>query len=292
MPDNILIRDATNTTRTMRTTDYGSHHVPHHMLDDAFTLTGPAAQSVVNTDLLTGNVNGWYDVGPFFSGSIQIIASAGITAGAVIFEGTNDPSSTTGVPIPVLETASITANPLVAAVTIAANTRRIFALPINVRYIRARISTAFAGGTVQAIACLAQQPFTNPTVNVQQATTNSLNVNSTGVSNQNIYNTETTTALGASATYTGASRDTGSAAGAALRYNTFRAYALASHAGTMRIECSVDNTNWNRMTADTAVAANTPVTLSVPVMARYHRVVFVNGATAQTSLIITSGYAG
>lgn len=286
MADNILIRDAGNTSKTMRTTDYGSYHVPHHMLDDAYTLTGPAAQSVANTDLLTGTVNGWFDAVAFFSGSIQIIGGAGITAGAVIFEGTNDASSTTGVAIPVFETSSVINNALVAATSIAASSRRIFAFPINVRYIRARISTAFAGGTVQAIGLFAQQPFSNPVLNVAQATATSLKAQLLG----SIYYNDTTTALGASATFTGTSRDTGTAAASVQVYTNFRAYALASHAGTMRIECSNDNTNWNRMTADTAVAANTAVILTVPVLTRYHRVVFVNGATAQTSLIINSGY--
>lgn len=286
MADNISIKDALGVTKTVRTRDLGADlHVPVHRLDGQ-DVTGPAAQSVLNTDLLTGTVNGWYDASAFFSGSIQIVASAGITAGAIIFEQTNDNSSTTGIALPAQELSVITANPIVAATTIAASTRRAWQVPITMKYIRVRISTAFAGGTVQAFASFSQQPYTYPAINVQQATATSLNVQNTPQSN--IFYNETTTVLAASATFTGTARDTGVAAAAAHRYSAFNAFALADAAGTMRIECSNDNTTWRRMTADVAVAANTPVILSVPVTTRYHRVVYVNGAGAQTSVFMVN----
>lgn len=48
---------------------------------DGAQVNGPLAQSILNTDLLTGNVNGWFDAASFQSGTVQIIASAGISAG-------------------------------------------------------------------------------------------------------------------------------------------------------------------------------------------------------------------
>lgn len=122
------------------------------------------------------------------------------------------------------------------------------------------------------------------------AVTNSLSVTATPAGA--IYYNETTTLLAASATFTGTSRDTAIAAGSSHRYQDFCAFAhCSSVAGTMRIEASNDNTTWYPVTADTAVAANTPVMLTVPVLTRYHRVVFINGAAAQTGgFRVNSGY--
>lgn len=174
MADNMTVKDAGGVTRTVRTNDIATDlHVPVHRLD-GLNVTGPAAQSVLNTDLLSGTVNGWYDASVFFSGTIQIVASAGITAGAIIFEQTNDNSSTTGIALAAQEVSLVNANPIVAAVTIAASTRRAWQIPITMKYIRARISTAFAGGTVQAFATFSQQPYAYPALNVQQATAASL----------------------------------------------------------------------------------------------------------------------
>lgn len=181
MADNIQVKDATGATKTVRSTDTNGSdlHVPIHRLDSV-NVTGPAAQSVVNTDLLTGTVNGWYDASAFFSGTIQIVASAGISAGAIIFEQTNDNSSTTGIALPAQEVSVVNANPIVAAVTTAANTRRAWQVSLTMKYIRVRISTAYVGGTVQAFAAFAQQPYAFPAVNVQQATAANLNATVSG----------------------------------------------------------------------------------------------------------------
>lgn len=108
------------------------------------------------------------------------------------------------------------------------------------------------------------------------------------VSQDNLFYNESVTAQAASATLTGTSRDVGVAAAAAHRYAAFNAYSFSDQAGVLRIECSNDNVTWRRMTADVAAAANTPVILSVPVMTRYHRAVYVNGATAQTAFILNT----
>lgn len=101
---------------------------------------------------------------------------------------------------------------------------------------------------------------------------------------------EVASPLGASATYTGASRDNGSVTGTPSRFGSFNAYALADQAGTMRIEGSWNNSTWFRMTPDQALAANTALILTVPVLFRYHRVVVVNGATPQGSLQSCTSY--
>lgn len=295
MADNIKVRDSDGANKTVRTTETGGVHVPHHQLDSTY-LAGPAAQSVVDTDLLTGTVNGWYDAQAFASAAIQVVASAGISAGAVIFEQTNDPSSTVGIALEADEVGVLNSNPIVAAATIAASTRRMWRMALSARYIRVRISTAFVGGTVQAFAELSQLPYGAPVLNVQQATAANLAVTATVsgtptvAAQDNVFYNESTTAQAASATVTGTSRDVGVAASAVHRYSAFNAMAFADVAGTMRIEISNDNTTWRRATADTAVAANAAVILSVPVMTRYHRVVYVNGGTLQTAFMLNTSF--
>lgn len=94
---------------------------------------------------------------------------------------------------------------------------------------------------------------------------------------------EGTSILAANAVYTGTSRDLGTTlSSGGVRYSDFTAFVLSETAGTLRLENSTDNTNWRRASVDTAVAANTPVYLTVPVVTRYSRMVFTNGATAQT----------
>lgn len=285
MADNFPVRDSNGTARTMRTTEIGGVHIPQHRIADPVTVTGLAGLSAANTDLISGDVNGWYDTLDFFSASIQIIASAGITAGQVIFEQTNDPSSTTGVSLAVYE-GGVTNNVIVGATSIAASTRRIFNMPLTARYLRVRISTAFAGGTVQAIAVLSQQPYAAPVMTVQQSSSGSL----VAASADNIFYNDSSTAQAASATLTGSSRDVGAAASANHRYSAFNVMAFADQAGTLRIEVSNDNSTWRRATADTAVAANTPVIMSIPVMTRYHRAVYVNGATAQGAFMLNTSF--
>lgn len=128
-------------------------------------VSGPAGQFTINENLLTGNIGDWLDVSGYHSGSVQIIASAGISAGAIIFEQTNDiTAAPNGAAMGVIEpSVSMAAgSQLFAATTIAASSVRIFSFPINAKYIRCRISTAFVGGSVQAIAMLSQMPFATP----------------------------------------------------------------------------------------------------------------------------------
>lgn len=164
------VKDANGNTITIQSSTNGSgEHAPSQGVTPDVTVTGPAAQSVLNTDLLTGTVSGWYDASAYQSGAIQIIASAG-ASGQIIFEQTNDTTlAAAGVPLRATEVSGITANPNVSAIAIAASTQRLFKVVIAARFIRVRISTAFTGGTVQAVAVLSQRPTTFMTMNVQQA---------------------------------------------------------------------------------------------------------------------------
>jgi hypothetical protein len=102
----------------------------------------------------------------------------------------------------------------------------------------------------------------------------------------NTVNSESSTVLAAGATYTGASRD----AGSTISNTRFVARAYASHAGTLRVDHSTDGTTWRRATADIAVAADGVAEAVVLITTRYHRVVFVNGATLQTAFLASSSY--
>lgn len=112
------------------------------------------------------------------------------------------------------------------------------------------------------------------------------------VAQPTLFFNESTTALAASATFTGTSRDNGGTTAASVTiYGAFNVTAFADQAGTVRIEMSNDSTTWRRATADTAVTANSVITLSVPVVTRYYRAVYVNGATLQTAFMINSSYS-
>ena len=122
-------------------------------------LTGPAAQSAINVNLLTGNVSDWYDVSDYQSAVITLIGSAGISAGAVTFEQTNDlvlhPSGFSCRYSPLSSTSALQST---GSLAVAASTIIVNELGLKCKYFRARISTAFVGGTVQAHMLLSNRP--------------------------------------------------------------------------------------------------------------------------------------
>lgn len=113
-----------------------------------------ALQTVLNTDILSGVVNGWYDCGPYNTMYLTLIGGATITAGAVTFEQTNDPLQATGRPLVYRDAEAITTTPVVTALTVTSGFYKQYVIPITSRYIRIRISTAFTGAAtgVRAVA--------------------------------------------------------------------------------------------------------------------------------------------
>ena len=145
-------------------------------LPNDVTVGAAASIAALNIDLLTGNASGWYDAANFHSVAIQIIGGAGISAGAIIFEQTNDiTNAAAGNVWPVEEITTLTPTPNIAAITIAASTIRMFSGQAIGRYFRVRVSTAFAGGTVQAVAVFSQLPYNRMVQTVHQATAANLN---------------------------------------------------------------------------------------------------------------------
>lgn len=275
-------------------------------LPNGVQINGPLAQSVINTDLLTGNINGWYDAASFQSGAIQIIASAGISAGQIFFEQTNDNTSSVGLPLLHTEAIAINSNPNNAAFAIAASANRLFKFAINARYIRVRISTAFVGGIVRAIGFFSDFPFAANVINVQQGVNANLQVNAGinpgttrigAIAGAGIWYDDSSTVLAAAATFTGISRDltvtaTATAfANAATYAQELRVSAESDQTGTLWLEVSRDNTTWRRVKS----IATTAVTgggfyaeINHLPSWRYARVGFTNGATLQTRFTINS----
>lgn len=97
--------------------------------------------------------------------------------------------------------------------------------------------------------------------------------------------TETETALGANATFTGPARDL------AGQYGYFRALVFANVAGTLNFEQSMDGSVWTTVKT-TSVTASQGIVDQVQVAARYVRVRYVNGGTAQSTFrLYTSAVA-
>ena len=93
----------------------------------------------------------------------------------------------------------------------------------------------------------------------------------------------TSTVLTASATYTGTAEDVQSYASVTVSVVSN----VASAAGGFKVQFSTDGTNWDFVTS-MDIVAGVPNTDEFEVSARYFRVVFQNGSTAQTSFRLQS----
>ena len=143
-------------------------------------ITGQSGQSALNNNIMlaaagagtvdTVSTNGSPSYRSFYC---QIIGSAGIASGQVIFEGSND--GTTFNNLVVYDDALVTGVPIVAAFAIAASTNRFFSGKCTYKFIRCRISTVFAGGTIQAITRFSTADYVPRITTVAQATAANLN---------------------------------------------------------------------------------------------------------------------
>lgn len=201
-------------------------------IDSVPYVAGPAGLAAINTDLLSGVVNGSDHLLDYSAACVQIIASAGISAGAITFEISND--NVNFVACIVEEVGQLAANPVAGAITIAASTRRIFKCHTPALYFRCRISTAFVGGTVQALAAYQEEPMGPIGVNVQQATPATLQVTNTpaGTTTAFINSAATTNATLVQTGVRNLMSVTASNIGAAVRYLKLYNKATAPVVGT------------------------------------------------------------
>lgn len=252
MADNITVKDSTGATKTMRTTDTASVHVAHQVIN-----VGAAAVSNANP-VPVSDAGGSLTV----DGTVAVSSVIpGVTATSLGKQTDSAAGATdTGVTIlAIRDDALTTLTPADGDYT------QLRVTSIGRLWTSATIDAALPAGTNAIGGTFAQS---------------------------SIFWNDSVTAQAASATLTGTARDTGVAAAAVHRYSAFNASAFASHAGTLRIEGSNDNTTWYRQTADAAVGAGACVILSVPIMTRYYRAVYVNGATLQTSFSLNTSFTG
>lgn len=161
-------------------------------------ITGQGGQSAAGNNILlasagTGPIDTMAYTPTLRSFSTQIISSAGITAGQLIFEESND--GTSWYAIQYANDGSGQGN-LQVAFVVPASVNYFYSGRITRRYLRCRISTAFAGGTVQAITKFSPYDLTPRVQAVAQATPSNLNVMTTpySTSNYNVVSAASTNA--------------------------------------------------------------------------------------------------
>jgi hypothetical protein len=139
------------------------------LLTDSY-VTGQSAQTaLVNNILTAASGTAATDLAGYHSALIQVVSTG--TAGAFIFEGSND--NVSFVTVPVYNQLLTTGVPIVAAITATASQIG-YILPVNFRYLRLRISTAITGGSIQAFSKFMQTPFTAAVTQVANNTAASL----------------------------------------------------------------------------------------------------------------------
>lgn len=105
----------------------------------------------------------------------------------------------------------------------------------------------------------------------------------------NGYFADTSTPLGANANFNTTARDMGATASNYKR--RFNAIAYSDQDGTLLIQMSTDNVVWV-IAKIVPLVANNPAEASVPVVARWMRARYINGAIAQTVFTLNSGTEG
>lgn len=234
--------------------------------DEPNAVSGSAAAAAVVVSAATNGCQG---------GSFQITGAG--SGNTITFEQSNDNATWV---------AMLVSNSTIAAVapSATATAAGIYAFSSAAAYVRARVST-YGSGTVSIV--LAQKSA------VQGQSVYGV----LGSSNQYIGNVnnssgflDSTTALGASATYTGTARAT-SSYGA---YCSFLAFAFADVAGTLVIDWTCDNgTTWQTLSS-VAVGAGTSQVLkaNIPAFAANVslRARYVNGAAAQATFRLATSF--
>lgn len=144
------------------------------------TVTTAAYTSVtgtLNKEMLTGNASGWYDtLNQYGSFTADIYTTTTVTGGVITFEQTNDTTNDAAGITLNLQDSTVLTQTNVTSLTLAASTVKHYQASVSARYIRLRISTAFAGtGTVGATVNFRSFSFVPMVQPVSQATAASMN---------------------------------------------------------------------------------------------------------------------
>jgi hypothetical protein len=143
--------------------------------------------ATLHQDIMTGVVGGWLDTNGNAEVMVQVTTAGTLTAGAIALEMSNDPAvlAGPGIPAPFDEPSSTGSRNVTTIVNLATGTNRIFRIAPSARYIRIRVATVFAGGTVGCRTYLRDIPYT-PTPpasqNVVATQSGTWNVTSSAVS--------------------------------------------------------------------------------------------------------------
>lgn len=223
----------------------------------------------------------------YMGGSFQV-TNAGTTC-TITYEQSND--GTNWITLPVISAALPTAAP-----TTTSTTAGIYSYVSSAAFVRARVST-YTSGTVSVVLNQKQQvaPTTGVSLAAGGSGIGSVSVSGTATISGNVNVgsgfTDSSTALGGSASFTGTGR-----ANSAGQFAFFNATAFADQAGTLFIDQSLDSGATYQAIASQAVVANGAANLSVRLCgavgtATLYRVRYVNGATAQATCRISSSFS-
>jgi hypothetical protein len=269
-------------TATLVTTTAPLPVAPYEVAQ-SYTQAGVIA---INTVLLT------IDCQFMKSVSIQCIAMG--TSGVVTPEWSNDNTSWSAATIFTAAGASATTF----------NAAGLWKVERMARYLRLRLSTATTAATTTLAVSASPAPIA-PWY-ATQAVSGTVSANATAVASNvrmgfvgsaGINYDDSSTALGASATFTGTSRDlTQTVAGSVFaNANTFaeelRVGAESDVSGTLWLEVSRDNTNWRRIKSVATAAVTGGGQYAEIIHAsswRYARVGYTNNASAQARFTINS----
>lgn len=240
---------------------------------DALRTNGSVAAAAV---VVTAGTSG-------FNGGSFHVTSAGTTC-TITYEQSND--NATWVALPVISLAAANATPVLTTTTAG-----IYGFATSAAFVRARVS-AYTSGTVAVT--LAQKRHGPQVAGLSLAGGTSAlgSVSVTGSTNTGTGFTDSTTALAGSATFTGTGRVTTTSS----QYAYFHAVAYADQAGTLFIDQSLDSGTTYQPVASQAVTAAAPAQLTAKLAGAFaattlYRVRYVNGATAQGTLRLSSAFS-
>ena len=125
---------------------------------ESVTIIGQAGQTAANNNIvLSAAGTGSYDALRFRSVSIQIIPTGTVSSGTVVFEGSNDNTNFTSVPL--FDESANFSNP-VTTYSPATSVVRYFTGNIHWRYFRARIGVVIGGGgSLQAVTTFNKESY-------------------------------------------------------------------------------------------------------------------------------------
>lgn len=165
-----------------------------------------------------------------------------------------------------------------------------------------RVRTTIASGAINVtISPSAATLNAAQSVTVLQGSAVALNaggarVGVVGAQTQVLFADETTTPLAGTGTFTGTSRDLsqvaspGTVNSQSATMVEYRAQAMSDVVGTLYVEVSADQVTWWRISSTPAVAVGAIfyAFASVKPVTRYARVVYVNGAGAQSAFLLST----